>query len=266
MKRTSGEHATWLEKPPLAEDDGPKELELCMEEKGLRPVGPDVWCRACGAIHEERRCGGEVRASGPERHAWRAVFETPHGGREVHGVLVAPAEGRWRARILTYPRMLWTFPGTAVTLKFVTGHPLEAERRAIDYIKAHCARIGQRLRPHEEALAVVGAFDPESKDGDPTRESRRRLRTLPIRFGTEAPRLEARTVDLSERGLFIATEARLARGARIRMLLEVGPCRMPLQGVVAWTRAVAEPGRPCGLGVEIFHPPALFLDYVRRLP
>jgi hypothetical protein len=267
MKCNPGEQpaASLAELTPVPVDDTHALEPYFKEDCGLRLVGPSIWCRACGAIHEKGRCGGEVRASGPERHAWRGVFESARG-REVHGVLVAPAEGRWRARIVTYPRILWTFPGMSVTLKFVADHPLAAERAAIDYIKNHCARIGQQYLPDEEALAIVGPFDPEAHDGELARQTRRHPRMLPILFGTEAPEEQTETMDLSEHGLFIATSTQLARGTRIRMLLDVGPCRMPLQGVVAWSRAAAEPGRPCGLGIELYRAPALYLDYVRRLP
>ena len=78
-----------------------------------------LWCPVCGSVHAgPRDCPGDLRATGPERHGWRVAVETPLG-IEAYGILVAPTHERWRARILTFPNVLWTIPGGAATLKFV---------------------------------------------------------------------------------------------------------------------------------------------------
>ena len=77
-----------------------------------------MYCSVCGGDHARRQdCPGELRATGPERHGWRVAVETPYG-LEAYGVLVAPSFDVWRARVITYPNILWTVPGGAVTLKF----------------------------------------------------------------------------------------------------------------------------------------------------
>ena len=77
------------------------------------------WCPICQTQHATRKdCPGEVLASGPERHGWRVLVRTPTRA-EVYGVLIAESEDRWRARVVTYPNMLWSVPGGRGTLKFV---------------------------------------------------------------------------------------------------------------------------------------------------
>ena len=73
-------------------------------------------------------------------HGWRVLVHT--GARtEVYGVLVGPAaRGLWRARVLTYPRMLWSIPGGRGTIKFVGATPQDSERNAVEFILGFCNR------------------------------------------------------------------------------------------------------------------------------
>ncbi len=56
--------------------------------------------------------------TGPEERRWQIAVETPRG-IEGYGVLVAPSGNRWRARILTFPNILWTIPGGGTSIKFL---------------------------------------------------------------------------------------------------------------------------------------------------
>ena len=66
------------------------------------------FCRVCGTEHQgPASCPGELPATGVERPGWRVQVETPFG-HEAIGVLLAPSHEQWRARIVTYPNVLWT--------------------------------------------------------------------------------------------------------------------------------------------------------------
>jgi hypothetical protein len=78
--------------------------------------------------------------------------ETPFG-HEAIGVLLAPSHDVWRARILTYPNVLWAAPGGRGAIKFVGDTPAEAEARAIKFVEEH-VRAKRYLRRDG-----VAAFD-----------------------------------------------------------------------------------------------------------
>ena len=79
----------------------------------------EAFCQVCATQHGEREdCPGELRATGPERHGW-AVAVDAQRGVDLYGVIVAPSGPRWRARIVTFPNVLWTMPGGRGTIKFV---------------------------------------------------------------------------------------------------------------------------------------------------
>jgi hypothetical protein len=300
--KRSGE--TTLEREELSRGDDPEPLELELdlefqetgpesmrdEEKALAPMAeeahapepvrgrtgsstaddlvqaPPEWCRRCGARHTSGRCLGAILAAEPERHGWRVAVDTPNG-RVVHGILIAPSGDHWRARIMTFPRTLWVVPGGTKTLKFVGNDPKQAEDEAIAFVREHCAKQGHSI---VDDPALVAEPDPieleQSEEADETESQRRKLRSVLIRFGPSKPDRGARTADLSEKGLFIATSEPYARGTKLRLLLEVAGARIPLRGTVMWTRTVARPGRPAGMGIQLARPPAFYLQYVRRLP
>jgi hypothetical protein len=235
---------------------------------GLRLVRPEEWCRVCGTRHESGNCSGELLATGPERYGWRATFETPRGTRETHCVLVAPSNGRWRARILTYPRALWTLPGCPRTIKFVADDPRQVERLARELIEEHCRR-----RDCKEVRVEVSPLELSSSEREDVRmqmdkeAARRRPRALRVRFGRPGQALRtATTADLSEHGLFIATENTPPSGTLLKIELELPGAKLPLRGTVRWARTQAAPGRPCGIGVQLARVPAIYLHYVRSLP
>ena len=250
------------------------------EECGLEPLpekqrstliedlqrGPVEWCRRCGARHSKALCLGELLAAEPERHGWRVAVDT-QTGRVVHGVLLAPTGDCWRARIMTFPRTLWVVPGGTKTLKFLGGDPNQVESQAIAFVEDHCKRMGHSIVDDPALIAEPDPVDLEQcAEADEAEVVRRKLRTVLIRFGPTKPDRRAKTADLSEKGLFIATSEPYARGTKLQLLLEVSGARIPLRGTVQWARTVTAPGRPEGMGVRLIRPPAFYVQFVRRLP
>jgi hypothetical protein len=204
-------------------------------------------------------------ASGPERHGWRVLVRTTTRA-EVYGVLVAESRERWRARVVTYPNMLWSVPGGRGTLKFVGDSAQEAESKAIDFILEHCRLRGYKVAeeiPDVESAPLAGeqtAEQAQQAAGDP-----RFLRSLVIRFGEAKTDKVGMTADLSRGGLFIITDRPLPTGKPLKMLLELEQYTVPLQGKVAWVRNRAEQGRPAGMGIQLRNSPHLYARYVRTL-
>lgn len=223
------------------------------------------WCLACGTKHppSPRECPGELRATGHERHGWRVNVDTEHG-IEAFGVLVAPAGEAWRARILTYPNVLWAVPGGHASLKFVGDTAAAAERAAIEYVRAHCRARGFDIR--DAGVVPVGDFDPEKRSGPEADGPAPRVpRFLPIRFGVVAPSETAGTGNLSETGLFIITNTPPETGARLEMLLLEKGDAFSLSGDVVWRSERPRAGRSPGMGVQLSSPPEKYVSYVRAL-
>jgi len=228
-----------------------------------------AWCRYCCTRHgPDDACPGELLATGTERFGWRIKVRTNYGV-EIMGVLVAPIGKRWRARILSYPNVMWMIPGGGGSIKFLGSDPAEAEQEAIDFIREHC-RLRRFGIVEESARPESGPIDheqtPEVENSEEVRTAQRKLRVLPIRFGVEGLTTEAVTGDLSEGGVFVATESTLAVGTPLRMELEIEGCKIPLRGVVAWKRDRALTGRPVGMGVDLMDPPSLLTSFVRDMP
>jgi hypothetical protein len=183
-------------------------------------------------------------------------------------VLVAPVEDLWRARILTYPNILWTVPGGGGTIKFVGRSAREAEAAAIAFLREHVRARGYTMRD-ELAIVEPDDFDPEAirhglarPQGPP---APRRIRFLPVRFGVTQITEQAGTGNLSETGLFIITNSPEDRYTWLNMLLEVEEDRIGLQGLVRWTNRRHHAGRSPGMGVQLKAPPPSYIDYVRSL-
>jgi Tfp pilus assembly protein PilZ len=191
--------------------------------------------------------------------------ETPYGLQAI-GVLVAPSNDLWRARILTYPNVLWTTPGGASSVKFAGRSPEEAERSAVRFIEGHIADRGYRRRdqldPFEARRACGGG--PRSRP-DRQQASERKRCILSVRFGPERPVLAGATINLSREGLFVSTPKPLAAGASVRLRLDVGSRALPLRGIVIWNRRNAAPGLPLGMGIRLVDPAPGYPRYVDRL-
>ncbi len=221
---------------------------------------PD-WCSVCGTRHERRSdCPGELRPTGPERHGWRVTVETPWG-IEAYGVLVADCGGVWRARILTYPNILWCAPRGAGSIKFIGATPAEAEDQAVSFVLSHC-----RARAFTVRDAAVGVPSSAVKAEGAAAPAMRKVRFLPVRFGETRPSNLAKTGNLSETGLFILTPEPADPGARLELSVAVdGQVHLDMAGRVVWRRKDHFVGRVPGMGVQIPTPPEAYLEYVRSL-
>jgi hypothetical protein len=230
------------------------------------PEQNDPWCRVCCTIHEKHgKCPSELLATGPERHGWRAMVELPRGP-EVYGTLVAASGTRWRARILTFPNILWVTPNGG-TMKFLASTPTEAQDKAVEFIRAQCKRRGLTLCA-EVTRVESGQVDPEqdatTARSEAVRASQRQLHSLYLRYGLGRPTDEAETDDLSEGGLFIKTDSPLPVGNDLALRLEIDGFDIPLRGIVRWVREQAEGGRPCGRGIKLVQPHPRYVHYIRQ--
>lgn len=238
---------------------------------GRDPNAPD-WCLVCFTRHSPTaRCAGDLPATGAERHGWKVVVETPHA-MEAFGVLVAPVGDLWRARILTYPRALWTVPGGHGIMKFIARTPQLAEQQAIRFIEEFCAQRGYTMR-HGLELAVLAQMRGATAKAAPepvgpilTSVTPRFPVVLPLLYGVDAPTLRAVTRNLSQGGLFVQTPAPISDGSALTIQLSMPAARLPLRGTVVWSRGRVQPGRPPGMGVRLVKPPHAFLEYLRSLP
>ena len=224
------------------------------------------WCPVCQTRHASRKdCPGELLATGPERHAWRVQVRTPTR-TDAYGVLVAECGERWRARILTYPNILWSVPGGRGTVKFVGDTAQLAEQAAIDFILDHCRERDYEVLQKSPAVESR-PLETEAAPVQQPRGSRdpRHLRSLVVRYGPEKTDRLGMTSDLSKSGLFIITDDPLAAGQDLKLLLELGRYSVPLVGKVAWRRTKAERGRPAGMGVQLKTPPNVYARYVSSL-
>jgi uncharacterized protein (TIGR02266 family) len=190
------------------------------------------------------------------------VVETPHSV-EAYGVLVAPCGSSWRARIVTFPRSIWTVPGGHGSMKFLERTPQLAEQQAIRYIEQYCARRGYTPRHGLEAAErpMPGREAPAATSLQP-----RWPLVLPVAYGLDALTLRAVTRNVSEGGVFVQTPSPPGAGADLMLQLTLKALRLPLQGVVVWARPKLEPGRPPGMGVRLVLPPRAYLDYLHSLP
>jgi hypothetical protein len=226
-----------------------------------------AWCKLCGTLHVPGRiCPTEIDATGPEKPGWRVAVETPHGVRG-YGVLVAEAGTRWRSRIVTFPNVLWMVPGGGESLKFIARTEQTAVRLAIDFIRSHCVSKGYTMRDEVQFVAtperrMVAVGGTGLRAGKPAPRFERRL---PVRFGRSRPTLLGHTANLSETGLFVATRTPLADGELLGLSLELEHCKVPLRGSVAWHRALLKPPLDRGMGLRLFNPPSVYVDYVRAL-
>ena len=220
-----------------------------------------------------------VTVTGPEKPRWRVAVETSEGIRG-YGVLVARADDRWRARIVTFPNILWMVPGSGDTVKFFGRTEDEALRQAIDFVRQHCVQKGDLMRDEVQFFAPVRRpaaavaqppviapqpASPVIAVGRPPPTAPRYTRRLPVRFGASVPELLGYTGNLSESGLFLATDRVAAEGALLGLSLELEHCKVPLRGSVAWSRVGRQPGREPGMGLCLVSPPPVYRQYVQAL-
>lgn len=223
-----------------------------------------------------------MQVTGPEKPRWRVAVET-QGGIRGYGVLVARADQRWRARIVTFPNILWMVPGGGDTVKFFARTEEETIRKAVDFVRQHCIQRGHLMRDEVDFVSpskdfvAVGAPQPEKSQVNPKVDSPiipaaasgpsapRYTRRLPVWFGRSKPTVLGYTGNLSATGLFVATEKLVGEGELLGLSLELEHCKVPLRGSVAWSRLQNEPGRELGMGLHLYNPPPIYVSYVRAL-
>lgn len=225
------------------------------------------WCTLCGATHgSDLHCPEGLEPQQVERYTWRVNVDTSEGIIAL-GVLMAPCDRGWRARILTYPNVLWLVPRGNVSLKFSGSDAVGAERQAIDFIRLHCRAKHWIMRDeiaivHAEPLRPTTSDAMLQPDGVP---APRRVRFLPVRYGIDAINERGGTGDLSETGIFVITDRPASRGTWLNLALEVDGDPLALHGVVRWGRAGHHVGRAPGMGIQLKNPPSTYVDYIRRL-
>ena len=224
----------------------------------------DRWCQVCCTRHElGPQCPGELVATDTERFGWRISVRTGVG-REDYGVLIARTEWQWRARILTFPNMLWSVPGGRGTVKFVGSSAKEVEDLAREFILEHCRHRGYKKAAEGEAVMAVPLPSEGSAAAGHT-DSTRYLQAIEVRFGEDRATERASTADLSEDGMFVVTNRPLPKGRRLKLVLELEHATLPLTGTVAWVRMTPADGRQAGMGVQLISPPALYRYFVKGL-
>jgi hypothetical protein len=129
-------------------------------------------------------------------------------------------------------------------------------------VREHCAGRGYVMRDELELCEAPRAMPPP--EGAASRAPRF-ARRLPVRFGRNRPTVLAATTNLSESGLFVATEHPMEEGELVGLLLELEHCKVPLRASVAWHRRGADWGRPAGMGLRLLDPPPVYQHYVHAL-
>ena len=225
----------------------------------------DRWCQVCCTRHElGPRCPGELLATDSERFGWRISVRTGVG-REDYGVLIAPADRQWRARILTFPNMLWSVPGGRGTVKFAGNSAKEVEDLAREFILEHCRQRGYKRATEGEAVKTVPLPSEVGSVAAGHTDGTRYLHAIEVRFGEDKATERASTADLSESGMFVVTNRPLPMGRRLKLVLELEHATLPLTGTVAWVRMTPADGRQAGMGVQLISPQALYRYFVKGL-
>ena len=223
------------------------------------------WCTVCCTNHAPgRECPGELQATGPEEPGWRVNVSTSQG-IEAYGVLIARCGDLWRARVMTFPNVLWKAPGVAGTMKFVGASATEAVENAVSFIRLHCHDHGYAMR-NARSLNVSVITPGQSLDGLDLAPSPRKIRFLPVRFGSMQASEPGGTGNLSETGLYVITESPFDPGNPLSLLLRLKTDAIDLRGQVIWMTKEHHVGRPPGMGIVLAAPPTHYLNYVRALP
>jgi len=184
----------------------------------------------------------------------------------VVGVLLAPVGNRWRARIVTYPNVLWVIPGGG-TMKFVAGTIEDAEKQAVEFITDHCRIQGWALKqgaPSAESAAIDPEQDAEVAGAAEVEASQRQLHETPILYGIDRPTTRSTTGDLSAAGLFVVSDDPLPVGTNLRLFISLDGFGLPLRGIVQWSREKPESTRPPGMGVKLVNAHPRYVAYVRK--
>jgi hypothetical protein len=219
-------------------------------------VASQSFCSVCGTPHGQLEvCPGDLRATGAERAGWRVRVETPFGHQEI-GVLLAPSYDRWRARIVTFPNVLWSAPGRRGTLKFVGDTLEQAEAQAIAFVERH-------VRAKRFPLPAAARATRPARPGFVA--ALRKSASLPVRFSLDHVILRGKTVNLSSEGMFLGVASPVEDGRTLLIHLDMDGHTLPLRGLVMWNRSHAEPLHPAGMGIRLSEPTAIYQSFVAGL-
>ncbi|GAG46587.1 unnamed protein product [marine sediment metagenome] len=150
-------------------------------------------------------------------------------------------------------------------MKFVGTSASEAVEHATSFIRHHCHQRGYALR-NARSLNVPLITPSQVLDGQDPGPSPRKIRFLPIRFGSTQPVEPGGTGNLSESGLYVITESPFEPGDPLSLLLRLKTDAIDLHGQVIWMTKEHRVGRPPGMGIVLAAPSTPYLDYVRALP
>jgi PilZ domain-containing protein len=222
-------------------------------------------CFVCGSAHGDLEgCPGELRATGAERPGWRIRVETPVGHEEI-GVLLAPSYDRWRARIVTYPNVLWSAPGRRGTLKFVGDTLEQAEAQAIAFVERH-VKAKRYARRDGTALGQLETASRAASHARPGfAAALRKSARLPVRISLDRAVARGVTVNLSAEGMFVGVASPADDGQTLVIHLDMQGHTLPLRGLVMWSRPIAEPSHPAGMGIRLSNPTPIYQSFVARL-
>jgi hypothetical protein len=224
------------------------------------------FCCVCGTEHSDpAACPGELRATGAERPGWRVEVETPFG-HEAIGILLAPSYDQWRARIVTYPNVLWSAPGGRGAIKFVGNTREDAEAQAITFVEEH---VRAKRYQRRDGLAPATVERAASAAAVPARPifvaTRRKSRCLPVRFGVDRAVTRGMTLNVSPEGMFVHVASPADSGGSLLVHLELDGQTVPLRGLIMWIRRRAEFERPTGMGLRLSNPPPFYQSFVAAL-
>lgn len=182
-------------------------------------------------------------------------------GTEGYQVLVAPVGEQWQARIVTVPDTPWTIPGRAFSAKFLDDNPDEVQRLAVLHIFKVC-------RAANIEIVELGIRQAHVSDDVTTgrrmggKRFRHRLTAL---FGINRPTTPALILDMSVTGLGLRTEFPEPVGKRIRVTIQIDQLRIPLTGVVVWSRRRTTSDLPVGMGIELEESPFAYRQFLASL-
>jgi hypothetical protein len=182
-------------------------------------------------------------------------IETPLGHQDI-GVLLAPSYDRWRARIVTYPNVLWSAPGRRGTLKFVGDTIEQAEAQAIAFVERH-------VRAKRHPLPTTAHTASSARQGFAA--ARRKPACLPVRFSLDHAITRGTTVNVSAEGMFVGVASPVEGGQTLLIHLDMDGHTLPLRGLVMWNRKHAIRLNPAGMGIRLSEPNRIYQSFVAGL-
>jgi len=196
-----------------------------------------------------------------ESRTGRRIHVRARYGRLIHEIRLSCAGDLWQARIVTLPRQIWVEPGGKKAVTFEAGTPERAESLAAEFIQRDCIARGHR------------PIEPVVEGGEIALEPARRLAVqYPIRYVQQGALLRsggikkrASTLNLSETGLFIATDEPFFPGSKLAIDLALPGNHERLDGRVIWSRMAAQYGNTPGMGVRLIEPPFSYRSRIQSL-